>query len=193
MFDNSAQLEMDTDTAATNLQRMMKGYVSRKIANRERLNEFMFVGMDQRNDNVDTLESELDIAHRKRKQEQIDNKDAYERALEELKDVILEEEGPEKREQLREERTLWVTDQIAQDKFPEDLEKFYKSKKPIAGEGDDDDGGKKGGKGDKKDKGKGDKKDKKDKKEKGIHSLTYSLTHSHNHSLTHSLNHSLTH
>lgn len=29
------------------------------------------------------------------------------------------------RESLREERTLWVTDQIARDKFPEDLEAFY--------------------------------------------------------------------
>jgi hypothetical protein len=37
----------------------------------------------------------------------------------------MEEEGPEMREQLREERTLWVTDQIAQDKFPDDLVPFY--------------------------------------------------------------------
>ena len=36
-----------------------------------------------------------------------------------------EQEGPEMRESLREERTLWVTDQIARDKFPEDLEAFY--------------------------------------------------------------------
>ena len=41
------------------------------------------------------------------------------------RDVVMEEEGPEMREQLRQERTLWVTDQIAQDKFPEDLEPFY--------------------------------------------------------------------
>jgi hypothetical protein len=41
------------------------------------------------------------------------------------RDVVMEEEGPEMREQLREERTLWVTDQIAQDKFPDDLVPFY--------------------------------------------------------------------
>ena len=34
------------------------------------------------------------------------------------------------REGLREERTLWVTDQIALDKFPEDLEAFYLLKNP---------------------------------------------------------------
>jgi hypothetical protein len=42
--------------------------------------------------------------------------------------VIVDEEGPEKREELREERTLWITDQIAQEKFPEELEEFYKVK-----------------------------------------------------------------
>lgn len=38
------------------------------------------------------------------------------------------------RETLREERTLWVTDQIAQDTFPEDLGGFYLLKNPPAEE-----------------------------------------------------------
>lgn len=38
-----------------------------------------------------------------------------------MKNVIVDEEGPEKREELREERTLWITDQIAQEKFPEEV------------------------------------------------------------------------
>lgn len=38
------------------------------------------------------------------------------------------------RESLREERTLWVTDQIAQDNFPENLEGFYLLKDPPAEE-----------------------------------------------------------
>lgn len=57
------------------------------------------------------------------------------------------QEGPEMRESLREERTLWVTDQIAQDKFPEDLEEFYLLKNPPAEEtpaAEEDGGGKKG-------------------------------------------------
>lgn len=51
------------------------------------------------------------------------------------------------RESLREERTLWVTDQIAQDKFPEDLDAFYLLKNPPEEEkppGDEEGGGKKG-------------------------------------------------
>ncbi|CAM9830219.1 unnamed protein product, partial [Sphacelaria rigidula] len=78
---------------------------------------------------------------------QADNRDAYEEALEDLKDVVLEEEGPEMRETLREERTLWVTDQIAQDKFPEELDAFYLLKNPPAEEkpaADEDAAGKKG-------------------------------------------------
>lgn len=51
------------------------------------------------------------------------------------------------RESLREERTLWVTDQIAQDKFPEDLEAFYLLKNPPSEEkppAEEEGGGKKG-------------------------------------------------
>lgn len=57
------------------------------------------------------------------------------------------QEGPEMRESLREERTLWVTDQIAQDKFPEDLEAFYLLKNPPSEEkppAEEEGGGKKG-------------------------------------------------
>lgn len=168
MYDASGAVDMDPDIAATNLQRMLKGHTSRKIAARERDNEFMFVGMSRRKDNIDIMEKELNLAYRKRKQEQAENKEAYEKALDDFKEIIMDEEGPEKREELREERTLWVTDQIAQDKFPDDLEDFYATKKK--GEGEEEaagDGGK-----DKKDKGKDKKeekggKDKKDKKEKG--------------------------
>ena len=57
-----------------------------------------------------------------------------------------EQEGPEMRESLREERTLWVTDQIARDKFPEDLEAFYllKNAPPEEKPPPEEDGGKKG-------------------------------------------------
>lgn len=51
------------------------------------------------------------------------------------------------RESLREERTLWVTDQIAQDNFPEVLDAFYLLKNPPAEEktpADEEGGGKKG-------------------------------------------------
>lgn len=161
MYDSNPQIEMDRDIAATNLQRTFKGFQARRAAKQERENELMFVGMKQRKDNVDLLDHEITLAYIKRKQEQAENKELYEKSLEDMKEIILDEEGPEKRDEFREERTLWVTDQIAQGKFPEDLEDFYAMKKPSD---EDETGG-----GDAKD-GKGKKDDKKggkDKKEKG--------------------------
>ena len=61
----------------------------------------MFIGMKPRKDNFDVLDNELHLAYIKRKQEQLENKEAYEKALEDLKEIILDEEGPEKREELR--------------------------------------------------------------------------------------------
>jgi len=109
----------------------------------------------------DDLENELNMAYKKRKQEQTDNKEGYKVALEDLKDVVREEEGPNMRDALREERTLWVTDRIAESKdIPEDLDEFYKEKYPemkADEKPEDEDGGK-----DKK--GKEKKEEKKDKK-----------------------------
>lgn len=167
MFESSNRNEMDADLAATNLQRMLKGFISRTEALKERENELMFIGMRPRRDNLDILDHELQLAYRKRKQEQYENKEAYEKALEDLKEIIADEEGPEKREELREERTLWVTDQIAQEKFPEDLDDFYQSKMFVKEENPNETSGAKSGKNDKKGDKKGSKDKKGDKKEKG--------------------------
>lgn len=128
MYEASAQVEMDGDIAATNIQRIYRGYQNRQAARIERENELVFVGMRPRHDHVDLLENEMKIAYIKRKQEQKENKELYIKALEDLKDVIMDEEGPDKRENLREERTLWITDEIAQEKFPEDLAEYYATK-----------------------------------------------------------------
>lgn len=161
IFESSARVEMDSDLAATNLQRMLKGFISRTEAAKERENELMFIGMRPRRDKLDVLDHELQLAYIKRKQEQLENKESYEKALEDFKEIIGDEEGPEKREEYREERTLWVTDQIAQEKFPESLDDFYQTKMYVKEE--DDDAAAAGGKDAKKGAGKDDKK-KDDKK-----------------------------
>lgn len=145
-----------------NAQRTLRGFFGRSEALKERENELMFIGMANRRDNVEILTYELSMAHIKRKQEQIENKALYEQALDDLKEIIVDEEGPEKRDELREERTLWVTDQIAQEKFPDNLDEFYAAKLGIMPEPEDDGKGKGKGKG-KKD-AKADAKKKADKK-----------------------------
>jgi hypothetical protein len=169
LYDASGQAEMDLGVAATELQKMAKGFIARRAAARERDNELMFIAMKPKQDNVEMLGFEMELAHRKRKQEQAENKETYEKALEELKEIIMDEEGPDKREELREERILWVTDQIAQENYPTDLEAFYAMQQAVAEPAPEADakdakkGDKKGEKGDKK--GKDDKKGgKKDKK-----------------------------
>lgn len=162
MYDSASHIEMDQEIAATNLQRMFRGFHSRFAATSEREKELIFVGMRPREDKVDYLENELNVAYRKRKQEQAENKELYEKALEQLKDVIMDEEGSAKREELREERTLWITDQIAQKKFPEDLEEFNAVKNYVP---PPEEGGEK--KEEKKDKKKDEKKDKDKGKGKG--------------------------
>ena len=112
MYDSKeTENDIEPDVAGTNIQRLFRGFQARVAAHQERDNELMFVGMRARKDNVELLNYDKNIAYHKRKQEQYENKLSYEKALEDLKSVIMEEEGPEKKEELREERTLWITDQ----------------------------------------------------------------------------------
>ena len=196
MYDQVSAIEMEDEIAAGNIQRLWRGYHSRSIAAQSRDEELIFIGMKPPRTRSDELDNELSQAcvpalfcslppllrpdgpaplffcrYRKRKQEQAENKEAYSVALTELKDVVKEEEGPMMRDQMREERTLWVTDRIAESKeIPDDLVEFYAELYPDrAAENKDGDDAADGAKADAKGKGKGkDKKDKKEeKKEKG--------------------------
>ena len=62
-------------------------------------------------ENVDR-EAQLKNAYIMRKQEQKDNKDAYERALEDMKEVVYNDEGPDMKRELEGERTEWLADAI---------------------------------------------------------------------------------
>lgn len=167
MYEATAQAEMEGDIAATNITRFYRGYRARVAAALERENELVFIAMRPGKDGVEQLLLNQAVAQTKRKQEQAENKEAYLNALIDMKAVIMDEEGPEKREELRDERTLWVTDQIAQEKFPDSLEDYYNMQKNTdsAAEigGVDKKADKKDKKADKKDK-KADKKGKKGKK-----------------------------
>mmetsp|Transcript_33895 Transcript_33895/g.44710 ORF Transcript_33895/g.44710 Transcript_33895/m.44710 type:complete len:899 (-) Transcript_33895:293-2989(-) len=160
LYDGSSAMEMEPDIAATHVQKLFRGFNARRKAVRERDEELVFIGMKAANvSSTGDLEQELKLAYRKRKQDQTDNREAYEKALVEMKEVVREEEGPEMREEAREARTQWVTEMIQEDKFPDNLDEYYaKIHGPPPPEEKPDDKKEEKGK-----KGKG-KKDKKEKK-----------------------------
>ena len=90
MYDATSQMEMDPEIAACNIQRLFRGFFSRSTAAAARDEELVFIGMKPPKHRGDDLENELNMAYKKRKQEQTDNKEGYKVALEDLKDVVRE-------------------------------------------------------------------------------------------------------
>ncbi len=62
------------------------------------------------------------IAFIKRKTEQVENREAYERGLVDLKGVVKDEEGATIRDNLVAERRAWFTDALGKGAFPESLQ-----------------------------------------------------------------------
>lgn len=123
----------DDTEAAQFIQRVVRGAMSRYNTKNDQNEEKIFIGMKHSNDKEETdrVRSNLNNTYQLRKQEQESNRKSYDRSLTTLKNVILEEEGFDIREKLREERTFWITDQIAQtNNIPESLEGFYKKDQP---------------------------------------------------------------
>ena len=96
--------EVDPEMAASNIQRLFRGFQSRRQALDERDSELVFIGMRPPPSTSVTkeLDKELDAAYKKRKNEQSENAEAYSNALTELHQTVLEEEGPDMREQIME-------------------------------------------------------------------------------------------
>jgi hypothetical protein len=130
--------------------------------------------MAPKNDNYNKHLKEKNMTYIRRKQIQLENREGYENALESLKVEIIEEEGAEKRDELRKDRTAWITDRIAQAKFLDDLDQYYTVKQSSSGNSNGIIGGvdsSAGGKAEEKDRrdskgSKGSKGDKGDKEEK---------------------------
>ncbi|RLN47713.1 hypothetical protein BBJ29_000583 [Phytophthora kernoviae] len=117
--------EMDPDIAAANIQRMIRGCLSRAAAARERDEELVFIGMKAPTTDRSALEKRLADARLQRRSEQAENKEEYERALVELHGVVANEEGPFMKEKMLEERRRWITDVMATGQLPEDLGGYY--------------------------------------------------------------------
>lgn len=164
----------DPEIAAANIQRLYRGNKARRKALTERDSELAFIGM-RRGSEWDDVEAkhreiaeleELVRMRARRKHEQKDNEEGYSEALIDLHGTVLEEEGPDMREKMMEERRAWFTDELGKGVFPEDLGDFYLAKNPPQ-EGAEEEGADGKGKGGKDGKGKGVKDAKKDAKGKG--------------------------
>eukprot|EP00968_Pinguiococcus_pyrenoidosus_P028722 scaffold8065_cov267-Pinguiococcus_pyrenoidosus.AAC.6 len=168
-FAASSDGDMDIEVAAANVQRLYRGFVSRRFASQERETELAFIGMKAPPPKEDDLAVELQHVYEKRKHAQHEYQEEYVKAVGDTTEKLREEEGPEMRELLREERTAWITSRIEGTDgrppvFPEGLEDFYKDKEPT---GEVKDGEDNAAEEAKKAKGKGDDKGKGDKKGKG--------------------------
>ena len=91
--------------------------------------------MSPKNDNHDNYLKDKNQSYIRRKQVQLENREDYENALESLKERIIIEEGAETRDELRKDRTSWITDRIAQAKFPDNLDQYYTAKQSGYGTG----------------------------------------------------------
>ena len=112
-YDTREIEEMDPEIAATHLQRMYRGFQSRKSALQDRENELIFIGMRPKGrEKIDALKSDLAEAKLKRKDEQLENRYEFDEGLvkyhEIVRDEVLGEKGSKKGSTLTYFRSFWT-------------------------------------------------------------------------------------
>merc|ERR1712048_987502 len=167
---------IDKDEAATQIQKIWKGYYQRKQTVIMRQEELEFIGMKPAQD-TPYKETVMFVADRitdQRRATQLDNEREYRKTLVTVKEKLREVEGPEMREGMQDQIRQWfIESRDATGKFPEfptedegGSAQIFRVKDPAELEAEaaakDEDKGKKGKK-----KGKSAKKDKKGGKGKG--------------------------
>lgn len=148
MYDSmsAANSGMDPEMAVTHIQRLVRGFISRRAVVKASEEEMQFIGMRPRiigqsaEASDKNVTHQLELAYIKRKAEQKGHIDGYERALIELKDVVADEEGPSMREEMMEERREWMMQTMAEGHFPTDLTGYYASKNPVDASAQDKEG-----------------------------------------------------
>jgi hypothetical protein len=120
--------EDDDATVAQMIQKVFRAFLSRIYVNEIRLKELEFLGMAPvTNKTYNPVEAREDI-QKERRLRRVEYLNEYDNALVELKDVVFENEGPEIREKMLDERQQWVVDYMErfEGKPPADVEDFYK-------------------------------------------------------------------
>lgn len=126
MYDGSKGVaEQDPNDMAARIQKTFRGFMSRKRASEAREAELIFIGMKPApGDSSEQLNKAMREARAKRKILQQEHKENYERSLIDLHKVVLEEEGPEVRERLMQDRKDWFIEQLGRGERPETLEGY---------------------------------------------------------------------
>jgi len=121
--------ETDPTTAAKSMQRLFRGFHSRKKVQRSRDSEMVFIGMKPKsNEHIKQLTSGLAKDRIKRKADQKDYKEGYAMGLVEARELLKDEIGPDLRDSMMEDRRKWFTKELAAGRFPTDLAAYYASK-----------------------------------------------------------------
>jgi hypothetical protein len=125
-------ITIDDKDAAAKIQALCRGRLVRKCTSDERIRLDNFVGMlrnSSKQEDIRELTSDIVGIHERRVQEQRYCQESYKKELQQLKEVVLEEEGFELQSELREERIRWITDQtVSKHELPDSLDDFYKEK-----------------------------------------------------------------
>ncbi|KAJ8003910.1 hypothetical protein DPEC_G00153300 [Dallia pectoralis] len=114
---------LDPDQAATRIQKVWLGYRQRKKTKRERLEEFIFLGMvsperQYRMHSAAQLKAQQGEATRRLVQEE--NEEEYQRVLVSIKESVRAVDGPDIREALQEQIRQWFIEcRDATGKFPD--------------------------------------------------------------------------
>ncbi|XP_013416976.1 IQ and AAA domain-containing protein 1 isoform X1 [Lingula anatina] len=169
---------MDSEVAAIKIQKMWKGFITRRKTQKRREEELMFIGMTPPPPAANPKNTPQALAlktEEKRHTVQEKNEQEYQQALVLIKDKIKETEGPDIKETMQDQIRQWFIEcRDATGKFPEYPDEdeggsalIFKEKDPAEIEAElkakEEEKGGKGGKGKK---GKKDKKEKKGKKDK---------------------------
>ena len=126
-------IENNPDLSAIKIQSTTRTHLCKKKVTKERHWVGAFVGMKSEENDRDRvkLAKNLEVIRHRRKQEQTYCQEKYNHDLTRLKDVVKDEEGFRMKNDLKEERIKWITDQVvSKNAIPDSFEGFYVKDEP---------------------------------------------------------------
>ena len=172
--DGKSSSSSDPSTAILSLQRVFRGHAARSYVTSKRDEELSFIGMRRRpstDRHIEELLKEASLDRTRRKAVQKERESDYLRSVDDVRSSLIEEEGPEIRDEMIAERRKWIYDHVMEgNPPPQNLDEFNREREAkLKSDASSKDDGQTSSSNDKKSKkgGKKDKKKKDDKKKDG--------------------------